>query len=104
MLDGTDVIGLPHLRAALALWDYAEASARFVFGDATGDPLADRILDALRTRAAPMSRTDISAALGRHVSADAISRALQSLQANGRVRRLDGPHRRPLGRTWECVP
>jgi hypothetical protein len=30
------------------LWDYAEESARYIFGDATGDPVADAILQALR--------------------------------------------------------
>ena len=37
-----------HLLAALAVWDYCEASARFIFGDALGDPVADEILRALR--------------------------------------------------------
>ncbi len=30
-----------HLVAALALWEYADASARYIIGDATGDPVAD---------------------------------------------------------------
>ena len=33
-----------HLLAALAVWRYAEASARWVFGDALGDTIADAIL------------------------------------------------------------
>jgi Protein of unknown function (DUF3987) len=37
-----------HLLAALALWDYSEKSARYIFGDATGDPVADQIYNALR--------------------------------------------------------
>ncbi|MDP9359734.1 MAG: YfjI family protein, partial [Chloroflexota bacterium] len=41
-------IGVEHLAAALALWDYCAASARHIFGDALGDPIADRILAALR--------------------------------------------------------
>ena len=36
-----------HLQAALALWRYAEASALYIFGDATGDRVADRIAAAL---------------------------------------------------------
>ncbi len=87
MLDGTDVIGMPHLRAALAVWDYAEASARYVFGDAAGDPLADRILGALRAHGAPMSRTEISAGLGRHATADAITGALEALRRRCRSAR-----------------
>jgi hypothetical protein len=44
LLDCSVVVGAPHLRAALAVWEYAEASARFIFGEALGDPVADDIL------------------------------------------------------------
>ena len=47
LLDQADEIGLDHLEAALALWEYAAASARWVFGDSLGDPLADEIYRAL---------------------------------------------------------
>ena len=42
-------IGAPHLLAALALWDYVERSAYFLFGDSLGDPLADDLLRLLRS-------------------------------------------------------
>ena len=38
------------MAAALALWAYCEASARFVFGEALGDPVADVILGLLKRR------------------------------------------------------
>ena len=104
MLDGTDVIGLPHLRAALAVWDYAETSARYVFGDTAGDPVADRILDALRAAGAPMNRTDISAALGRHAPAEAITRALEALRAQGRVQCHSVATAGRPAETWEAAP
>jgi hypothetical protein len=47
-LDSTSVIGLPHLQAALAVWDYCYASASRLFGMSTGDPIADRIREASR--------------------------------------------------------
>ena len=37
----------PTWRGALAVWEYAEHSARYIFGDALGDPLADEILAAI---------------------------------------------------------
>ena len=37
VLDGADKIRREHLDAALAVWDYCEASARYIFGDALGD-------------------------------------------------------------------
>jgi hypothetical protein len=49
VLDGESVVRLPHLEAATAVWEYCEDSARYIFGDATGDPVADRIIEALRS-------------------------------------------------------
>ena len=37
-----------HLQAALAFWKYCDNSARYLFAGTTGDPIADRLLDALR--------------------------------------------------------
>lgn len=39
----SEVISKDHLRAGLALWRYAERSARWCYGFSLGDPLADRI-------------------------------------------------------------
>src|SRR5437763_14431983 len=41
LLDCSTVISRKHLEAALALWQYCENSARFIFGDDLGDPVAD---------------------------------------------------------------
>ena len=43
VLDGFYEIGPKQLRAALAVWRYCEASARYIWGDALGDPFADEI-------------------------------------------------------------
>ena len=48
LLDGSEVIQLDHLEAALAVWRYCEQSAAHVFGDALGDEVADRLLEAVR--------------------------------------------------------
>jgi hypothetical protein len=48
LLDGSDVIQLDHLQAALAVWRYCEQSASHVLGDALGDEVADRLLEAVR--------------------------------------------------------
>jgi hypothetical protein len=81
-------IDADHLLAALALWDYAEKSARYVFGDATGDPVADRLLEGLRaSRGEGMTKTEISQLFGRNKSAERIARALGLLLSIGRVRR-----------------
>jgi hypothetical protein len=84
LLDEDDHIRTPHLRAALAVWEYAEASARHIFGDATGHSLADKIMAALREAGqAGMTRTAISAHLGRNVEAGKIDVALATLARYG---------------------
>jgi hypothetical protein len=88
VLDESDEIEPQHLEAALALWQYAEDSARYIFGDATGDPIADTIHAALKgTGTDGMSRTDISNLFKRHVSAERIGRALAFLLEIGRTER-----------------
>ncbi len=86
LLDQSPAIGKPHLMAALECWRYAEQSARYVWGDALGDPIADSILAALRQAPDGLTRTQISEVFGRNVTADKISRGLQVLQRAGLAR------------------
>jgi len=74
-----------HLNAALAVWDYCEASARWIFGERLGDPVADSILVALIARPNGMTRTEISAHLGRNIKADRIDTALQFLAGHDKA-------------------
>jgi hypothetical protein len=83
LLDQSAVVKADHLKAALALWEYCEASARFIFGEALGDPLADEILQLLRTTPEGMTRTDIYNHFGRHQPAEQIMRALTLLAQQG---------------------
>ncbi len=83
VLDRSLTVRVEHLRAALAVWDYCFASARYIFGDATGDPTADSIRKALRRAGGGLTRTEISAQLGRHASADRIEKALTTLASLG---------------------
>ncbi len=49
LLDQSEQIGLLHLLAATAVWDYSAASARHIFGPyRSGDPDTDKLLEALR--------------------------------------------------------
>lgn len=83
LLDCSPVIGLRHLKAALAVWDFCERSARFIFGASLGDPVADEILRALRNSPDGMSRTAIRDLFGRNREASQIHRALTALVENG---------------------
>lgn len=82
LLDGCDEVGAPHLRAALAVWEYAAASVRWIFGDSLGDPEGDEVLRALRASgAAGMSRTEISQLFSNNRSAARIGHVLAALDA-----------------------
>lgn len=81
LLDEAGEIKRPHLEAALALWRYCEASARYLFGDKLADPHADTILQALRAAGDDgLTRTQISHLFGRNVKADDLARALGRLR------------------------
>jgi hypothetical protein len=88
LLDRCDSIGRAHLEAALAVWAYCDASCRFVFGSALGDPVADQLLSALRDRPEGLTRTEIRDLFGRHLRAGDLDRALKVLSERGLVRRL----------------
>jgi hypothetical protein len=61
LLDGQWEIDIEHLNAAVAVWEYCDASARYIWGDTIGDPIADEILRSLRQAGATgMTRTEIS--------------------------------------------
>ena len=105
LADSCDFIRRPHLKAALALWDYSERSAAFVFGESLGDPTADELLRALRATPDGMTRTEIREHFGRNKSSGEIARALGVLArqglASGEKEKRDGPGR-PTER-WYAV-
>jgi hypothetical protein len=87
LMDCSAIIRQEHLEAALALWEYSEAAAKFIFGDSLGDPTADEILRNLRLiRPAGLNRTDISSLFGRNKNALEINRALLVLIEGGLAR------------------
>jgi hypothetical protein len=79
LLDASEIIRVPHLRAALALWQYAEDSARYLFGERLGDPDAELILEGLRNGPDGLTRTEIRDLFGRNRSGEQIDRALAVL-------------------------
>lgn len=102
VLDETNTISPDHLNAALAVWEYCESSARFIFGDRLGDPDADTILDALR-REGEMTQTDISTLFGRNLSAARIERALAKLAAASLVTHESRPTKGRPATYWRAA-
>lgn len=83
LLDRSAFVRAEHLLAALALWDYCEQSARWIFGDALGDPIADEILRALCASPEGLTRNEIGDLFSRHRRKGEIGRALAQLLASG---------------------
>jgi len=80
LLDGSAFIKQVHLEAALALWEYCQASVAWCFGNSVGNPIADSIVKALETAGQNgLTRTDITNLLGRNQPAEKIARALATV-------------------------
>lgn len=76
-----------HLEAALAMWRYSEQSASYIFGNSTGDSVADRIHAALREAGSVgMTRMQIRDLFQRNKSAETIEKALSLLRDLKRAR------------------
>ena len=63
-----NLIKVEHLTAALAVWDFCDASARYLFGDAQPDPIEVRILTLLET--GPKTTTKLHRAMSGHIPAE----------------------------------
>lgn len=105
LLDQSREIRAEHLAAALAVWEYAEASARYIFGDTLGDPTADRILRALRYEDKPLARTDLHRLFSRNRSAADLDRALGDLLERGLVstEKVAGPEGGRPAELWSAI-
>jgi hypothetical protein len=86
LLDKSAEIRPDHLSAALELWRYCSDSAAFIFGASLGDPLADAILEVLRTHPEGMTRTEVSNHFGRNKPKAALDAAIAVAQRNGSLR------------------
>ena len=101
LLDERPAIHPEHLRAGLAVWDYAERSARYLFKDSTGDHVADMIRDALRHRS--LNRREIHKELHGNYSAARLDEALALLLARGLARKTTDKTGGRSGERWHAT-
>ena len=87
LLDGASSIGVEHLQAALALWDYAARCAVWALGDATGVPLAEQLYRTLSDDPDDLSRSQLRDSLNRNYPSAQVTEALESLEETGRAER-----------------
>jgi hypothetical protein len=103
LAEGSSQISHLHLEAALAVWTYCEASARYLFPNSTGDHLADNLLDNLRDAGdAGLTKTEIRRAFSHGSNRQQhIPRALFILRQRGLARCVETPAGRTGGRRTE---
>lgn len=83
LLDKEKFIGVNHLEAALAVWQYCEDSARYIFGNQTSDKLANKILTLLREAGAGgLTKTEIHDLTKHTYDAKRLNAALKTLFEN----------------------
>ena len=85
LLDGEKFVRVPHLLAALAVWDYCDTSVRYIYGQTLGDPVADGILEALQAAPNGLTRTEIYNLFGRHQRSENIQQAIGELLRRGHI-------------------
>ena len=88
LLDCSKYIRKPHLMAALALWEYAETSAQYIFESFTGDNIADKIYAAAQGGGTDgITRTFVCQDLfQRNVKRERIDQAISSLVNMEKIR------------------
>jgi hypothetical protein len=80
MLARQNIAGVTHLQAALALWKYSEESVQLIFGNVTGNWIADKILEAIRESPQGLADTDISGLFHRNVEQGKLEQAKRFLE------------------------
>ena len=86
LLDGSDSVRLPHLKAALSLWDYCEQSARFIFAGLESDSTCQKIMEALEESGGKLDTSGLYKFFGNHISKRKMTVALNNLLASKNIR------------------
>jgi len=85
LLDRSATIKEDHLCAALAVWEYVEASVHYIFGNGMADDVAERIFDAVAYSVNGLTRTEISCLFSKHAKRNHIDDAVAMLVECGKV-------------------
>jgi hypothetical protein len=82
ILDRTTLMEPRHLEAAMAVWDYCQRSAQWVFGEKTGNKMADKIYWALERAPQGLTKQEIAdSVFGRNYTKINLDAALACLLA-----------------------
>ena len=105
LLDGASSIGVEHLQAALAVWDYAARCAEWALGDTTGVPLAEQLYRTLVEDPDELSRSQLRDSLNRNYPSAQVKEALESLEQDGRAerRKRKNPNGGRPAEVWRAI-
>jgi len=73
-----------HIESALTVWDYSASSVRHIFASASGDPIADKIVEAVDRNPEGLTMTKVYALGGNHDPKARIELAIERLVGGGR--------------------
>jgi hypothetical protein len=104
LIDDQTQIYEQHLKAALALWDYAARSAAWTLGRSTGDPIAEQIHAALIRSPDGLTRTQIRDLCQRNLPGQRLDQALANLAAAGRAKSQHTPTAGRSAERWTATP
>lgn len=93
LVDGAEAVDVPHLDAAREVWRYALDSARYVFGDSTGNRHADELLRWVREEPEGVAWDEGRRGLGLRTAAD-MAEVVAVLTAAGLAEVGERPHPR----------
>jgi hypothetical protein len=102
--NGSPIIRAEHLQAALALWDYADASARIIFGGEVDDPLVALVLEKLREAPDGLTRTQLHNTFQRNLPAAKLVEALAKLRDRGDIFSEPVPTAGRPAERWRAKP
>jgi hypothetical protein len=105
LLDSAREIRVEHLKAALAFWDYCEASVGQIFGSSSGDPEGDKILQFIASSPEGIALpSEISRNLfNRNKPADWVDAKMESLKQANKVVWSTRQTRKGEIRGWKLV-
>jgi hypothetical protein len=84
LLDGSEVVEVPHLLAAFAVWDYVCASAWIVFGDVATNRELTKLMTAIDAAGrSGLTRSAVSEVFGRNKSSSVLDELLGQLTQTG---------------------
>jgi hypothetical protein len=83
LLDSATEIRIEHVRAALAFWNYCEASIDVIFAGQSGDPEGDKILKAVENE--PKTLTELHRVFGNNKPREWLLAKLASLVSAGKI-------------------